>query len=54
MFSILNGTAELTSDIHNIGLFKTNTSQTFSANDLTGLFIKYNELEERLKELGGE
>lgn len=54
MFSILNGTAELTSDIHNIELFKTNTSQTFSANDLTGLFIKYNELEERLKELGGE
>lgn len=54
MFSILNDTDELTSDIHNIGLFKTNTSQTFSANDLTGLFIKYNELEERLKELGGE
>lgn len=54
MFSILNETDELTSNILNIELFKTNTSQTFSPNDLTGLFIKYNELEERLKELGGE
>lgn len=54
MFSILNETDELTSNILNIELFKTNTSQTFSTNDLTGLFIKYNELEERLKELGGE
>lgn len=54
MFSILNDTDELTSNVLNIELFKTNTSQTFSTNDLTGLFIKYNELEERLKELGGE
>lgn len=54
MFSILNDTDELTSNVLNIELFKTNTSQTYSTNDLTGLFIKYNELEERLKELGGE
>lgn len=51
MFEIYDGGSSDYTDVSGILLYKTNVSQTYSSDDLTAIFIKLNELNERIHEL---
>lgn len=53
LIEVLNEEDSLESNIETIELYKSNTSQAYTVNDLTAIFIKLNELQARQDELEG-
>lgn len=51
MFEVLDESSPLYSNILNIELYKTNTTQSYTPDDLVSIFIKLNELVDRQNEL---